>query len=67
MPEFEFQRFFFLLFSIFFCSLRKLECLLLYAKAFFSIWRMFNSFANESILLEAKQTPYRCSADAKDP
>ena len=33
----------------------------------FSIWHMLNSFANESISLEAKQTPYRCSADAEDP
>ena len=58
MPEFESN--FFFLFSISFCSSRKLEFLMLYTKAFFSIWSGLNSFA-------AKQTPYRCSADANDP
>ena len=36
-------------------------------EGFLSIWRVLNSFANESISFNAKQTPYRCSAYAKDP
>ena len=47
IPEFESQSFFFL-FSLSFCSSRKLEFLMFYVKAFFTIWRVLNSFANES-------------------
>ena len=65
IPEFEYLSSFLLFSNLFF--FQKKEFLLFYGKAF-SALRVLNSFANESIALDAmtKQTPFRYSTDVKD-